>query len=47
VGVYTADGNNLGQSISAAATWQVPTTVCQAITPVQKSTWSAVKSLYR
>jgi hypothetical protein len=45
--VFTTTGDGQGMSTGSSATWQVPTTVCEAVVPVQRSTWGALKSLYR
>jgi len=46
-GVSGIPGDNLGTSSHNSVTWQVPTTACSTITPAQRSTWGALKALYR
>lgn len=46
-GASGVPSDNLGTSSHASVTWQVPTTTCYTITPAQRSTWGALKALYR
>jgi hypothetical protein len=46
VWLYSTDGHGYGTAGSTSISWQKPTN-CIGFTPVRKSTWGAVKTLYR